>query len=385
MIYLNNAATTYPKPQEVSEAMLAVLRMPPESAFRSTSYRGENDVLSACRKNLGKLLGISDYERIFFTSGATDSINRVLGGLDLLDLPIVVTCTEHNSVLRPLFNNPMLSKNIHIVDCDINGVVPPENIERVIEKCEMYKRPTGIQYSGLLVLNHCSNVTGAVQEAERLGEICRKHGFLFFLDVAQSAGCIPINADEWGVDIMAFTGHKGLFGPQGTGGYYVRRRLFFRPVMFGGTGVDSNRLVYTATDFEYEVGTQNIVGIAGLNAGICYVLGRGVAAIEKEEQEKIACLHEELSKMPNVTIYGNVKNNIGPVLSFNIKDIPPQDVGFILQNVYDITVRTGIHCSPLIHRAIHSMGTVRVSISDFTSWEDVSALLQATMQMKNEK
>ncbi len=383
MIYLNNAATTYPKPRCVTEAMAVAWQSPPESPFRSTSYDGENDVMTACRKNLGSLLGISDYERIYFTSGATDSVNRVFGGMDLLDLPIVVTCTEHNSVLRPLFNNPVLSKNLHIVDCDVNGVVPAENIENVIEKCATYKLPTGIQYSGLMVLNHCSNVTGAVQEAERIGEICRKHGFLFMLDVAQSAGCIPIFADSWGVDVVVFTGHKGLFGPQGTGGYFVKRGLFFRPVMYGGTGVDSNKLVYMGNDFEYEVGTQNIVGITGLNAGVSYVLGKGVALIEKEEREKMAYLHEELSKMPNVTVYGNAKDNRGPVVSFNIKGIPPQDVGYILQNAYDITVRTGIHCSPLIHRAIHSMGTVRVSISDLTSWNDASELLQAIMKIKN--
>ncbi|MCD8202988.1 MAG: aminotransferase class V-fold PLP-dependent enzyme [Prevotella sp.] len=383
MIYLNNAATTYPKPQCVTEALVSAWALPPESPYRSTSYQGENDVLTACRKNLGKMFGILDYERIYFTSGATDAINRVFGGLDLLDLPIVVTCTEHNSVLRPLFNNAMLSKNLHIVDCDDKGRVLPERVEKVLASCEAYKLPMGVKYTGLLVLNHCSNVTGAVQDAERIGEICRKYGFLFMLDVAQSAGCIPIKADEWGVDVLAFTGHKGFFGPQGTGGYFVRRGLFFRPMMYGGTGVDSNRLVYTGDDFEYEVGTQNIVGITGLNAGARYVLDKGVAEIEKEEQEKMAYLYEELSKNPNVILYGNATDNKGPVMSFNIKGIPPSDVGYILQNVYDITVRTGIHCCPLIHRAIHSQGTVRVSISDVTSVNDVEELLRAIIQIEN--
>ncbi|MCD8290673.1 MAG: aminotransferase class V-fold PLP-dependent enzyme [Prevotella sp.] len=384
MIYLNNAATTYPKPRPVTEALVAAWQLPPESPFRSTSFQGENDVMTACRKNLGRLFGISDYERIYFTSGATDSINRVFGGLDLLDLPIVVTCTEHNSVLRPLFNNPMLSKNMHIVDCDDKGRVLPESIEKVLANCDAYKRQFGIEYSGLMVMNHCSNVTGAVQEAERVGEICRKHGFLFILDVSQSAGCIPISVDKWGVDVLAFTGHKSLFGPQGTGGYYVRRGLFFRPIMFGGTGVDSNRLVYSGEDFEYEVGTQNIVGITGLNAGVRYVLDRGVENIEREEQEKITYLYEEMSKIQDIVVYGNATDNKGPVMSFNIKGIPPSDVGFILQNAYDITVRTGLHCSPLIHRAIHSKGgTVRVSISDLSSWEDVKELLRAISKIKN--
>ncbi len=381
MIYLNNAATTYPKPRPVTEAMVAAWQLPPESPYRSTSFQGENDVMTACRKNLGRLFGISDYQRIFFTSGATDSLNRIFGGLDLLDLPIVVTNTEHNSVLRPLFNNPMLSKNIHIVNCDDKGRVLPENIEKVLVSCDAYKRQFGIEYKGLLVVNHCSNVTGAVQDAEKIGKICQKYGFLFMLDVSQSAGCIPIKVDEWGVDMIAFAGHKGLFGPQGTGGYYVRRGIYFRPIMFGGTGVNGNRLVYSGEDFEYEVGTQNIVGIIGLNAGVRYVLEKGVENIEREEQAKMAYLYEEMAKLHDVVVYGNAKDNKGPVMSFNIKGIKPSDVGFILQNAYDITVRSGVHCCPLIHRAIHSQGTVRVSISELTSWEDIEELLRAMLPL----
>ncbi len=386
MIYLNNAATTYPKPRSVNQALVAAWQLPPESPFRSSSFKEGNDVMSVCRKNLGLLLGISNFERIYFSSGATDSINRIFGGLELSGLPVVITSTEHNSVLRPLFNNPILAENIHVVDCDGNGKVSPDDIESVLAECSKSKNLRNVSCSGLLILNHCSNVTGAVQEAKRIGEICHKYGFLFMLDVSQSAGCIPIKADSWGVDLLVFTGHKSLFGPQGTGGYYAIKEIMLKPYLFGGTGLDSSRIVYEdSNDYEYEVGTQNIVGIAGLNAGVEYVLGRGIEHIESEEIEKMTRMYDSLSKNPNVTLYGNIQDNRGPVMSFNVKGMKPSDVGYILQNAYDITVRTGLHCSPLIHRALHTEkeGTVRVSISDLTSWSDVEGFLNAVNEISD--
>lgn len=380
MIYLNNAATTYPKPQSVFDAQLAAWNHPPVTPYRSSSFMGGKDVFSVCRENLGLLLDISDEERIFFTSGATDSLNRLLGGLDLSGLPVITTQTEHNSVLRPLFNHPEMVENLHIVPCNEIGIVAPEEVEK---RLSGFVESDDRGYSGLLILNHCSNVTGAVQDAREIGEIAHKYHFLFMLDVSQSAGCIPVLTDCWKVDLLAFTGHKSLFGPQGTGGYYVRRGIPFKPMLFGGTGRDSSRLTYEDGDYEYEVGTQNTLGIAGLNAGITYILNKGIERIIADEREKMACLYHTLSSFSNVILYGNEAENQGPLLSFNVKGMKPYDVAYILQNAYDITLRTGLHCSPLIHNSLHTevYGTLRVSISDLTTSEDIDGFLQAIKEI----
>ncbi len=379
MIYLNNSATSFPKPKSVIDAINSSLLSPPENQFRSGSKSEENDSLETCKKSLGKLLGIKNTNRIFLCSGATDAINRIFFGLELEKTPIVVTSTEHNSVLRPLFNSEKTRSNLHIVDCDERGKVDLDSLEKIIQEASKKKDKNSV-YSGLLVLNHCSNVTGAIQKAKAIGKIAHSYEFLYMLDISQSAGCIPIDIDSWGVDIMAFTGHKALFGPQGTGGYYVREELFFSPMLYGGTGRDSRQLLYmTQNDFEYEVGTQNLTGFIGLNAGIEYVLNKGVENIFIEEKKKMLFLYSELKKNPKIIIYGNETENLGPLLSLNIMGLKAKDVGYILENAYSITVRTGLHCSPLIHRALNTQedGTLRVSISDLTSKEDIQAFINA--------
>ncbi len=380
MVYLNNAATTYPKPQSVLDAQIAAWQFPPDNPFRSSSFNNGKDVFTTCRENLGLLLGISETERIFFTSGATESLNRLFCGLELSGMPVVTTQTEHNSVLRPLFNHPDIKKNLHIVPCNGLGKVLPDNIERQLKELT----PTyTTEYAGLLVVNHCSNVTGTLQDAKTIREIAHNHHFLFMLDVSQSAGCLPVQADLWNVDLLAFTGHKSLFGPQGTGGYFVRKGIPFKPVTFGGTGRDSSRLTYEDGDYEFEVGTQNAAGIAGLNAGVCYILNKGIEQIQAEEHKKMVRLYHTLSSFSQLILYGTEDENQGPLLSFNIKGMKPYDVGYILQNAYGITLRTGLHCSPLIHKALHTetTGTLRVSISDLTTDKDIDDFIQAIKEI----
>ncbi len=379
MVYLNNSATSFPKPKSVIEAINSSLMSPPENQFRSGSKQGEGNSFETCKNNLGKLLGIKKTNRIFFSSGATDAINRIFFGLGLEKVPIVITSTEHNSVLRPLFNSEKTRSNLHIVDCDERGKVDLNSLEKIVQEASK-KGNKNSAFLGLITLNHCSNVTGAIQDAKAIGKIAHSYGFLFMLDVSQSAGCIPIDIDSWGVDIMVFTGHKALFGPQGTGGYYVREGLFFSPMLYGGTGRDSRQLLYMGQDdFEYEVGTQNLPGIIGLNAGIEYVLKRGVENIFLEEKKKMRFLYSELKKNPKIKIYGNETENLGPLVSLNIMGLKAKDVGYILENAYSITVRTGLHCSPLIHRALKTQeeGTIRVSISDLTSRGDIQAFINA--------
>ncbi len=353
MVYLNNAATSYPKPPSVIEAMTAALSSPPVSPLRSSLSQG-GDLLASLRQQLGRLFSISDWERIFFCSSATDAVNRIVQGLSWKHF--TYTEDSHNSVLRPLLNSLVTSDDGQY-DC--------------------------------LFLNHCNNVTGEICDIP--AATASRASRLLMVDAAQSAGCIPIDVDGWGIDILVFTGHKALFGPMGTGGYYVSRRLDLRPAQFGGTGRDSSVIRYTGKgDWEYEVGTQNMPGLAGLKAGVDYVLERGVEDIFRKEQQLTLWLVDELRSIPKVNVYlpavspagGSIANQ-GPVVSFNIVGLNPSDVGYILQNSYGITLRTGLHCAPLVHRRLGTgkHGTVRASLSDFTTRRDIQTLVDAVNEI----
>ena len=361
--------------------MTAALAREPVSALRS-NLSERDDVMTELRQKLGRLFNISDWERIFFCSSATDALNRIVDGLAWSGYSYSVD--SHNSVLRPLANK------IQQVSPATHGSVA--------------------HYDGLF-LNHCSNVTGEIHDIRREWNNHQTENSksanrkLLVLDAAQSAGCIPIDVDGWGVDILVFTGHKGLYGPMGTGGYYVRRGIDLRPSQFGGTGRDSSIIKYGDDDaWEYEVGTQNLPGLAGLKAGVDYVLERGVENIQKREEQLTRWLIDELKGIDGVLVYaatgsggktaghtntvgvqGSVVsfNAQGPVVSFNIRGLNPSDVGYILQNSYGITVRTGLHCAPLIHRQLgtEKYGTVRVSLSNFTTKQDLQALVQAVSEI----
>ena len=208
MIYFNNAATSYPKPEQVTEAVQACIRNMPASQFRGGAQIGQEDIEDKCKQALGKLLGISAFSRIFFTSGATESLNSVLCGLEL-EGDILVTQTEHNSVLRPLLNQQKLKKtSMKVIPCTGEGEITPDALNKSLSLS-----------AKALVINHCSNVTGKVQDMEMISSFARDHGLLFIADVSQSAGCLPVDADAWGADALIFTGHKSLLGIQGTGGF----------------------------------------------------------------------------------------------------------------------------------------------------------------------
>lgn len=372
MIYLNNAATTYPKPQCVTDAHTAAFSAPPAGQFRSSGQGRGKDIFTCCRENLGRLLGIGCPERIYFTSGATDSLNQLFHGIERKGKRILVTQTEHNSVLRPLYNGMAAGAEVEVLPCDKFGRVRPEAFEERIGPDV-----------GLLVMNHCSNVTGMIQDAARFGEIARKHGVLFLLDASQSAGCIPIDCDGWHADGLVFTGHKGLFGPQGTGGYYLREDVGMRPYRYGGTGKDSSRLVYGDGDYEYETGTQNGHGIPALNAGVEFILEKGVERIAEEEQRLMGILYDGLSELEGVTVYGEKGQNPGPVLSMNLEGLRPSELAYILQNGYDTVVRAGLHCAPLIHRAMgtEEYGTVRISVSALTEEREIRQFLESMREI----
>jgi cysteine desulfurase / selenocysteine lyase len=374
MIYLNNAATSYPKPSCVLEAFDACVKMPPSSQFRSAVTFGKIDILEECRRNLGHLFGIKETNRIFFASGATEAMNMVICGLPLAGKQILTTQTEHNSVLRPLMNHPDFAgkSRVIIAPCGKNGKVDTDMLENLVT-----------EKTGAFIVNHCSNVTGMVQNMEKIARFAKKHSLMLIVDASQSAGCIPIDADGWGVDALVFTGHKSLFGVQGTGGFYIRNNIGLFPTKFGGTGRNSAQLTYQNKDYEYEVGTQNTPGISALNAGVCYILNVGLQSVIERESYCLKRLYHGLDEISSVITYGTYEENKGPVISFNINGLSPSDVAYILYCEYEIVVRAGLHCSPLIHESLGTKknGTVRISISYLTTDAEIDSFLKAVSEI----
>ena len=367
MIYLNNAATSYPKPPSVISAVADTLRDMPDSSLRSSRPTGP-DLLTAVRQRLGQLFHIADHERIFMASGATDAINRIIGGLCLSQ--VIVTNDNHNSVLRPLYNQE--------IPCNLT-LLPTGGQSLISDALQDISMPVHTEGHTLLILPHCSNVTGAIHDVATLCQKAHEKGMLVMVDASQSAGCIPIDVDGWGIDILVFTGHKSLLGPQGTGGYYVNRSIRLRPTLFGGTGSRSDIISYPDGAWEYEPGTPNLPGIAGLKAGIDYVLERGVEKIFQQGQQQTDWLIQQMRAIPKVRLHSQGGASQGPVISLTIEGLHPSDAGYILLNSYGIVVRTGLQCSPLIHRELgtHPDGTLRVSLSCHTTKDDLQALVDA--------
>ena len=369
MIYLNNAATSWPKPKCVRSAYLKCLDNIPAGQFRSSTVPAENgNIQTEARRQLAALFNAPDANRIFFTSGATESANMIVSGIDWNKIHVVTTVTEHNSILRPLKNHNPVPVNTTFVDCDKYGFVDPQHIEAAI-------RPN----TKVIIVNHCSNVTGAIQNLTVIGQIAKKYGLIFIVDASQSAGCIPIDIQKQNIAALIFTGHKSLYGVPGTGGLYISNRLSIRPLKFGGTGTHSSELSYTPDTWEYEPGTQNIPGIAALAAGVQFLRNKGIASIKKKETTLITYLAAQLSVLPSVTVHTDTNRDCGPVLSFTIKGLPAADIGYILNGSYGIIVRTGLQCAPLIHPLLGTApeGTVRVSISYMTTKKDIAYLVDA--------
>ncbi|QQO09497.1 aminotransferase class V-fold PLP-dependent enzyme [Breznakiella homolactica] len=365
--YLNNAATTFPKPPGVIQAVADCLGSLPQENGRSNYETGET-VQDQCRKNLGLLLGVSDHRRIFFTSGATEAANLVFRGLALQGRHIVITASEHNSVLRPLYNL-YGEKHITMVPCGRDGLVSPGAVQAALR-----------HDTACVVVNHCSNVTGAVQDIAAIGAIARRGGALFAVDAAQSAGAMPVQGDSCSADILIFTGHKALFGPAGTGGFFVREGVPLVPVKFGGTGTEPGNMAPSGPG-AFEPGTPNIPGIAGLNAGASFILDLGLDEVRRLTGERFMRLREGLLNIKGLSLYGPPGDS-GGIISFTVNGLSPSDVGYILQEGYNIAVRTGYHCAPYIMDHIGApRGTIRASVSALTPEDHVDRLVAAVREI----
>jgi len=375
MIYLDNAATSYPKPKEVGQAMMYFLEKvgasPGRSGHRLSIESGR--ILYQTRENLAELFNVDDPLRIIFTLNVTEAINLALKGLLRPGDQVITSSMEHNSVMRPLRELEKREVEVKVVPCSPQGVLYPVDIERAIKK-----------NTKLIVLNHGSNVIGSLLPITVVGEIAKRHDILLLVDTAQTAGCYPLDIRKDNIDLLAFTGHKALYGPPGTGGLVIGERVDTKeliPLKVGGTGSHS--------EFEeqpgflpdrYESGTPNTVGLAGLNAGISFIFKEGISKIHQYELSLSQKLIAGLKEIPGVIVYGEeqVKDQVA-VISFNIKDQLPSEVGLRLDEEYDIMCRVGLHCSPATHKTIGTFprGTVRFSMSWFNTLEEVDQAIMA--------
>jgi cysteine desulfurase family protein len=377
-VYLDWAATSYKKPKKVVDSIKSFLENIGVSSGRGAYKRAfaADSIVHECRKEAAKLFGVPDPARIILTSGATESINLVLKGfLQREDLHegdhVVTTSLEHNAVIRTL-HRLKKEKNISytIVKSDEKGYFELSDFKKSITK-----------KTRLFAINHASNVIGTILPVDEITKIAQGHGIKVLLDAAQTAGAINVNADMLGVDFIAFTGHKSLLGPAGTGGLYIKEGTFLEPLKEGGTGSDSASCEMPENLPErFEAGTLNYPGICGLKEGIKYVNDTRVETIRKNGLEIIKYMLEGLSSIKHVKLYGcGCADDMTGVFAFNAADLDPGRVAHILDTEHDIMVRAGLHCAPLAHETIGTVktGTVRASIGHITTKDEIDYFIGA--------
>lgn len=373
---MDNAASTWPKPESVVQAVKKCLEEtganPGRSGHRLAAQASR--ILEDARRELAALFGIRNSGDIFFFANATQAINQAFKGFLHPGDHVVTTGWEHNAVARPL--EAMKRERgitVTVLPASPDGSVDPQEVERAI-------RPE----TRLIAVTHGSNVTGAVMPVEEIGAIARKRGIRFFVDAAQTAGNLPIDVEAMGIDMLAFPGHKGLYGPQGTGGLYARSDLPLVPLIQGGTGSRSETLEHPLERPDgFESGTPNTPGIAGLKAGVRFVRETGIGEIHRKEMRLAETVRSVLSQMEGVEVYTPRGPRL-PVVAFNLTGLDSLEVAAILDSHYGIAVRAGYHCAALAHKSLgtEDRGVVRASFGYFNEEKDAEMLLDAIGEIR---
>ena len=373
LIYLDNGATSFPKPEEVYTYMDHFYRNfgvnPGRSGYDLCMEAGE--VIDDTRKMLTTFFNGTDHNRLCFSYNSTDALNLVIFGMLRPGDHAISTTIEHNSVLRPLYHLSREGVDVDLVPFDGDGFVDPDEIRKKF-------RPN----TRLVIVDHASNVIGTVQPIREIGRYCREAGIPFAIDASQSAGKVPVDMEEQFLDIVTFTGHKSLFGPTGIGGLYVREGIEIRHTRAGGSGVRSaDRAHLDEYPFRLEYGTPNVMGIAGLHAGLKWVLNKGLDAIHAHEMNLTRMLRDGLAEIPGVILYcqDNLEDHIA-VLAFNIEGVDAANVGTMIDVDHDIACRTGLHCAPLVHEQLGTTeihGAVRFGVGPFNTEEHIQTAVEA--------
>ncbi|MBQ1947677.1 MAG: aminotransferase class V-fold PLP-dependent enzyme [Clostridia bacterium] len=370
MIYLDNAATTYPKPYSVYKAMEYAATFAGGNPGRTSGKMSLEamKLIYTCRERLAALFHIRDPSRIVFTQNATHALNLGLFGLLSPGDTLLTSVLEHNSVLRPAEALRKIGVYVRLLPADIKGGISPEALRS-------YLSPP----PKLVVLTHASNVTGIINDMEAIGALVHGVGSLFMVDAAQTAGCVPIDVEKMHIDLLAFPGHKGLLGPTGTGGLYVREGIDIKPLILGGTGTNSKDLSQPE-DFpeRLESGTLNTIGLAGLSAGVAYIEKHGVATIYQKEHDIAGMLLRQLCHIEGVTPVGSGDNRAG-VVCVRLSKADYILTAECLSKDFGIITRGGFHCAPLAHKAMgtETTGALRFSVGPFTTMKDVTTAAAA--------
>ncbi|MDO5135025.1 MAG: aminotransferase class V-fold PLP-dependent enzyme [Eubacteriales bacterium] len=379
MIYLDNAATTLTKPPQVIQAVIHAM-----GHMGNSARGGHQEALAAsrtiylAREALAELFGCPLPENVVFTSNSTEALNTAIYGLIEPGSHVITTDLEHNSVLRPLYRMEAERQvSLSFVPADKKGRIRYEDFEALL-------RPS----TRAIVCTHASNLTGQLLDIQRIGDFARKHGLLFILDASQTAGVFPISMTGMGIDVVCFTGHKSLLGPQGTGGMCIRPGLRISPLKVGGSGIRTyDRVHPDSLPVGLEAGTLNGHGIAGLLAGVEFIKDTGLDRIRLHEQDLERRFYQGVSSIPGVTVYGDFStDHRAPVVALNIWDHDSSQISDELSCTYGIATRPGAHCAPRMHQALGTVeqGAVRFSFSWFNTKEEVLAAVQAVKEMAGE-
>ncbi|UCG14963.1 MAG: aminotransferase class V-fold PLP-dependent enzyme [Deltaproteobacteria bacterium] len=376
MIYLDNAATSFPKPPRVVAAVAhfcnAIGANPGRAAY-SLAQQADS-AIARSRRMLAGMLGRVDPSRLILTPSTTVALNLAFKGLLKAGDHVLTTSMEHNSTMRPLHRLNKLGVTHTQVPCNAHGQLNPSDILPRI-------RPN----TRLIALVHASNVTGGIMPVSEVGRIARESGILVLVDAAQTMGTIPVNPTDLHVDLVAGPGHKGLLGPMGTGFLYVRPGIELESLWEGGTGTHSESIYQPETWPErFESGTCNAPGLAALAEGIAEIQDRGLEVIAAQERALIELLYQELDRLPEITIYGPAdRHQCTPTLSFNVQGLDCSEVAHILDTVYGVAVRSGLHCAPTAHRTIGTFphGTVRVSVGPYNTEEEIQTVIRAVTEI----
>ncbi len=378
LIYLDNGATSFPKPEAVYTFMDEFYRhngvSPGRSGYDLAIETG--NIVENTRKILTRYFNGTDPNRLVFSSNSTDALNIAIAGLLNPGDHVITTTLEHNSVLRPLYHQSLYNNvEVEYVPFDGKGFVDPDDFASRIKS-----------NTRLIVVNHGSNVIGTVQPIQAIGKLCKDIGATFIVDASQTAGKLPIDIEAQNIDVVAFTGHKSLLGPTGIGGLYVKENVAIKHTRAGGTGVKSAQRTHLEEyPYRLEYGTLNIVGIAGLHAALNWLFKKRIDRIHQHEMDLTRQLRDGLSQIDNVVMYcaDDLTNHIG-VLSFNIKGFEAVNTGTILDGDYDIACRTGLQCAPLVHEQLGTdkiHGTVRMGMGPFNTQAHVEKAIDAITEI----
>lgn len=375
MIYMDSSATSFLKPEGVAQAVYeAIKTMGNAGRGAHAATLNASRVIYGTRELLAELFGIRNPSRIAFTGNATEALNIAVNGIAKPGDHIITTACEHNSVLRPLYRKAAEGVELTILSADRKGLLNYEDLKKEL-------RPN----TKAVVITHASNLTGNVTDIKKVSEFTKKHGLFLVVDASQTAGTIPINVGEMGIDVLCFTGHKGLMGPQGTGGIYVRDGLKLEPWKTGGSGVHSfSREHPSDMPAALEAGTLNGHGIAGLKTALEFLKDVGIEEIHRKEDALARRFVDGIRCFSEVILYGDIDAELrAPIVTLNIGDMDSSMVCEILEEDYGICVRAGAHCAPLMHEALGTAvgGAVRFSFSYFNTEKEVDQAIEAIREI----